>query len=113
MGLPLEKFQAALARILQVLLSLILNFMVCIGCHLFASFDLKNKKLVHLVLIENFRFLLKFGAKFQGSAHTGPALTPAEVLVAIHGINPEKDGVALKKVILYLYNLFSMFKLIF
>ncbi|KAF3326645.1 Symplekin [Carex littledalei] len=48
--LPLEKFQAALARILQ------------------------------------------------GSAHTGPALTPAEVLVAIHDINPEKDRVALKKV---------------
>ncbi|KAI3860400.1 hypothetical protein MKX03_018196 [Papaver bracteatum] len=49
-GLPLEKFQAALARILQ------------------------------------------------GSAHTGPALTPAEVLVAIHGIRPERDGVALKKI---------------
>ncbi|PIA51845.1 hypothetical protein AQUCO_01000020v1 [Aquilegia coerulea] len=48
--LPLEKFQAALARILQ------------------------------------------------GSAHTGPALTPAEVLVAIHDINPEKDRIALKKV---------------
>ncbi|XP_072995214.1 uncharacterized protein [Typha latifolia] len=48
--LPLEKFQAALARILQ------------------------------------------------GSAHSGPALTPAEVLVAIHDINPEKDGVALKKI---------------
>ncbi|KAK6940297.1 Symplekin C-terminal [Dillenia turbinata] len=27
----------------------------------------------------------------QGSAHTGPALTPAEVLVAIHDISPEKD----------------------
>ncbi|KAH7524822.1 hypothetical protein FEM48_Zijuj06G0159900 [Ziziphus jujuba var. spinosa] len=48
-GLPLDKFQMALARILQ------------------------------------------------GSAHTGPALTPAEVLVAIHGIVPERDGVALKK----------------
>ncbi|XP_015697301.2 uncharacterized protein LOC102714049 isoform X2 [Oryza brachyantha] len=35
----------------------------------------------------------------QGSAHTGPALTPAEVLIAIHDINPEKDKVALKKVI--------------
>ncbi|KAJ4796777.1 Symplekin [Rhynchospora pubera] len=48
--LPLDKFQAALARILQ------------------------------------------------GSAHTGPALTPTEVLIAIHDINPEKDRVALKKV---------------
>ncbi|XP_078435514.1 symplekin isoform X2 [Wolffia australiana] len=34
----------------------------------------------------------------QGSAHTGPALTPAEVLVAIHDISPEKDGVPLKKI---------------
>lgn len=34
---------------------------------------------------------------WQGSAHTGPALTPVEVLVAIHGIVPEKDGLALKK----------------
>ncbi|OEL35514.1 Symplekin [Dichanthelium oligosanthes] len=34
----------------------------------------------------------------QGTAHTGPALTPAEVLIAIHDINPEKDKVALKKV---------------
>ncbi|KAL5721520.1 hypothetical protein ACHQM5_005157 [Ranunculus cassubicifolius] len=48
--LPLDKFQAALARILQ------------------------------------------------GSAHTGPALTPAQVLVAIHDINPEKDRIALKKI---------------
>ncbi|KAI7738658.1 hypothetical protein M8C21_021955 [Ambrosia artemisiifolia] len=29
----------------------------------------------------------------QGSAHMGPALTPAEVLVAIHDIIPEKDGI--------------------
>ncbi|KAL8232656.1 hypothetical protein R6Q57_002434 [Mikania cordata] len=34
----------------------------------------------------------------QGSAHMGPSLTPAEVLVAIHDINPEKDGVPLKKI---------------
>lgn len=34
----------------------------------------------------------------QGTAHTGPALTPTEVLIAIHDINPEKDKVALKKV---------------
>lgn len=36
----------------------------------------------------------------QGSAHTGPALSPAEVLVAIHDINPERDGLPLKKVCL-------------
>ncbi|XP_051150744.1 uncharacterized protein LOC127265101 [Andrographis paniculata] len=34
----------------------------------------------------------------QGSAHTGPALTPVEVLVAIHEISPERDGVPLKKI---------------
>ena len=33
----------------------------------------------------------------------GPALTPVEVLVAIHHIIPEKDGLALKKAcLLYL-----------
>ncbi|KAL6839865.1 hypothetical protein ACP4OV_029675 [Aristida adscensionis] len=35
----------------------------------------------------------------QGTAHSGPALTPAEVLIAIHDINPETDKVVLKKVI--------------
>ncbi|XP_071924400.1 uncharacterized protein [Coffea arabica] len=34
----------------------------------------------------------------QGSAHTGPALTPAEVMVAIHDINPERDLLPLKKI---------------
>jgi symplekin len=34
----------------------------------------------------------------QGSAHTGPALTPAEVLIALHGIDPHCDSVPLKKV---------------
>ncbi|GAB2293695.1 hypothetical protein Dimus_027908 [Dionaea muscipula] len=34
----------------------------------------------------------------QGSAHSGPALTPAEALVALHDIVPEKEGIALKKV---------------
>ncbi|KAL1817660.1 hypothetical protein ACET3Z_020234 [Daucus carota] len=34
----------------------------------------------------------------QGTAQTGAALTPAEVLVAIHDINPERDGLVLKKI---------------
>ncbi|XP_038898452.1 uncharacterized protein LOC120086087 isoform X2 [Benincasa hispida] len=34
----------------------------------------------------------------QGSAHTRPALTPVEVLIAIHNIIPEKDGLPLKKI---------------
>ncbi|MCO5605256.1 hypothetical protein L7F22_059436 [Adiantum nelumboides] len=34
----------------------------------------------------------------QGSVHTGPALTPAEVLIAIHGIDPERDQIPLSLV---------------
>ncbi|XP_074263726.1 uncharacterized protein LOC141586415 [Silene latifolia] len=44
------------------------------------------------------KFQLALARILQGSAHTGPALTPAEVLVAIHDIVPEKEGIALKKV---------------
>ncbi|KAK1383982.1 hypothetical protein POM88_021717 [Heracleum sosnowskyi] len=33
-----------------------------------------------------------------GTTQSGPALTPAEVLVAIHDINPERDGLVLKKI---------------
>ncbi|KAE8719448.1 PHD finger family protein [Hibiscus syriacus] len=35
----------------------------------------------------------------NGSSHSGPVLAPAEVLIAIHGIDPESDGIPLKKVI--------------
>ncbi|XP_048320157.2 uncharacterized protein LOC107405425 isoform X2 [Ziziphus jujuba] len=34
----------------------------------------------------------------QGSPHSGPVLAPAEVLIAIHGIDPDRDGIPLKKV---------------
>lgn len=34
----------------------------------------------------------------QGSAQSGPVLSPAEVLIAIHGIDPERDGIPLKRV---------------
>ena len=34
----------------------------------------------------------------QGYAHTSPSLTLAEVLIAIHGIDPERDGIHLNKV---------------
>jgi len=44
----------------------------------------------------------------QGTAHIGPALTPAEVLIAIHDINPEKDKVALKKVMSFIIVVFSI-----
>ncbi|KAE8125934.1 hypothetical protein FH972_020695 [Carpinus fangiana] len=51
-------------------------------------------RLVELPL-EKFQMALAY--ILQGSAHMGPALTPVEVLVAIHHIVPEKDGLALKK----------------
>ncbi|GAV57985.1 DUF3453 domain-containing protein/Symplekin_C domain-containing protein [Cephalotus follicularis] len=44
------------------------------------------------------KFQMALAHILQGSAHTGPALTPAEVLVSIHDIIPEKDGLALKKI---------------
>ncbi|XWS24027.1 hypothetical protein CRYUN_Cryun28dG0066000 [Craigia yunnanensis] len=44
------------------------------------------------------KFQLALAHILQGSAHTGPALTPAEVLVAIHDIIPEKDGLPLRKI---------------
>ncbi|XP_024972633.1 symplekin isoform X2 [Cynara cardunculus var. scolymus] len=52
-------------------------------------------RLVHLPLD---KFQTALAHILQGSAHMGPALTPAEVLVAIHDISPEKDGVPLKKI---------------
>ncbi|XP_062218478.1 uncharacterized protein LOC133918562 [Phragmites australis] len=52
-------------------------------------------RLVDLPIV---RFQDALARILQGTAHTGPALTPAEVLIAIHDINPEKDKVALKKV---------------
>ncbi|KAK9097056.1 hypothetical protein Sjap_022553 [Stephania japonica] len=44
------------------------------------------------------KFQIALARILQGSAHTGPALTPTEVLIAIHNINPEKDAIALKKI---------------
>ncbi|TQD82394.1 hypothetical protein C1H46_032036 [Malus baccata] len=33
----------------------------------------------------------------QGSSQSGPLLAPAEILIAIHGIDPDRDGIPLKK----------------
>lgn len=41
----------------------------------------------------------------QGSAHSGPVLTPAEALIAIHRIDPEREGIPLKKA--YFFTLFD------
>ncbi|WCJ35644.1 HEAT repeat-containing protein [Euphorbia peplus] len=51
-----------------------------------------------LVGLPTEKFQMALAHILQGSAHTGPALTPAEVLVAIHDIHPEKDGLPLKKI---------------
>ncbi|XP_020087001.1 uncharacterized protein LOC109709265 isoform X2 [Ananas comosus] len=42
--------------------------------------------------------VLPFLSKDARSPHNNPPLTPSEVLIAIHGIDPEKDGIPLKKV---------------
>ncbi|KAG6406835.1 hypothetical protein SASPL_134446 [Salvia splendens] len=44
------------------------------------------------------KFQMALAHILQGSAHTGPALTPVEVLVAIHDISPERDCLPLKKI---------------
>ncbi|KAL8225457.1 hypothetical protein R6Q57_018014 [Mikania cordata] len=56
----------------------------------------------HFVQLPLDKFQMALAHILQGSAHMGPALTPAEVLVAIHDINPEKDGVPLKKACLFI-----------
>jgi symplekin len=48
--------------------------------------------------LSNEKFQAALARILQGSAHSGPALTPAEVLIALHGIDPHKDAVPLKKV---------------
>ncbi|KAL3027390.1 hypothetical protein AAZX31_03G049800 [Glycine max] len=52
----------------------------------------------HIVNLPLEKFQAALGRILQGSSQSGPVLTPAEVLIAIHGIDPEKDGIALKKV---------------
>ncbi|RDX67389.1 Symplekin, partial [Mucuna pruriens] len=52
----------------------------------------------HLVNLPLEKFQAALGRILQGSSQSGPVLTPAEVLIAIHGIDPERDGIPLKKV---------------
>ncbi|KAL1368636.1 hypothetical protein HN51_022800 [Arachis hypogaea] len=44
------------------------------------------------------KFQAALSRMLQGSSQAGPVLTPAEVLIAIHGVDPERDGIPLKKV---------------
>ncbi|KAH7446302.1 hypothetical protein KP509_01G050700 [Ceratopteris richardii] len=52
----------------------------------------------HLVALPTEDFKAALDRILQGSVHTGPALTPAEVLVAIHAIDPERDHIPLAMV---------------
>ncbi|WJX49040.1 hypothetical protein P8452_35527 [Trifolium repens] len=51
-----------------------------------------------IVNLPSEKFQGALGRILQGSSQSGPVLTPAEVLIAIHGIDPERDGIPLKKV---------------
>lgn len=63
---------------------------------------LPKEEVVHifpsLVNLPKERFQAAFTRLLQGSAPSGPVLTPEEVLIAIHGVDPEKDRIPLKKV---------------
>ncbi|KAJ6425283.1 hypothetical protein OIU84_025953, partial [Salix udensis] len=52
----------------------------------------------HLVNLPLDKFQIALARTLQGSSHSGTMLTPAEVLIAIHGIDPDRDGIPLKKV---------------
>ncbi|KAI9085134.1 hypothetical protein K1719_032950 [Acacia pycnantha] len=52
----------------------------------------------HIVNLPMDKFQVALARMLQQSSNSGPVLTPAEVLIAIHGIDPERDGIPLKKV---------------
>ncbi|KAJ0081963.1 hypothetical protein Patl1_10224 [Pistacia atlantica] len=62
-----------------------------------AQYDMVLPIFPRLVGLPLEKFQMTLPHILQGSAHTGPALTPVQVLVAIHEIVPERDGLALKK----------------
>ncbi|KAL6956707.1 hypothetical protein U1Q18_046254, partial [Sarracenia purpurea var. burkii] len=51
----------------------------------------------HLVNLPLDKFQAALTRVLQGSSHSGQVLSPAEVLIAIHGIDPDRDGIPLKK----------------
>ncbi len=63
----------------------------------FPSPTLSQQKMLRLII-----------CSWQGSAHMGPALTPVEVLVSIHQIVPEKDGITLKKACLLYFKVLPL-----
>lgn len=52
----------------------------------------------HLVNLPLDKFQGVLTRALQGSSQSGPVLTPGEVLIAIHRVDPERDGIPLKKV---------------
>ncbi|KAI7997805.1 Symplekin [Camellia lanceoleosa] len=52
----------------------------------------------HLVNLPLDKFQAALARVLQGSSQSGPLILPAEVLIAIHGIDPDRDGIPLKKV---------------
>ncbi|KAK1562008.1 hypothetical protein Q3G72_004851 [Acer saccharum] len=52
----------------------------------------------HLVNLPLDKFRAALARTLQGSSHSGPILSPAEVLIAVHGIDPDRDRIPLKKV---------------
>ncbi|KAL7095340.1 hypothetical protein ACP275_10G018000 [Erythranthe tilingii] len=53
---------------------------------------------VLLVFPHLVKFQVVLSRVLQGLNHSTPVLTPAEALIAIHGIDPDRDGIPLKKV---------------
>ncbi|XP_034219881.1 uncharacterized protein LOC117631058 isoform X3 [Prunus dulcis] len=51
-----------------------------------------------LVNLQLDKFQAALTRTLQGSSNSGPLLAPAEILIAIHGIDPDRDGIPLKKV---------------
>ncbi|KAJ0089238.1 hypothetical protein Patl1_31343 [Pistacia atlantica] len=48
------------------------------------------------------KFQAALARTLQGSSNSGAQLSPAEVLIAIHGIDPDRDGIPLKKAFIFL-----------
>ncbi|XP_024011514.1 uncharacterized protein LOC18017266 isoform X2 [Eutrema salsugineum] len=52
----------------------------------------------HLVNLPTEKFQVALSRVLQGSSQSGPVLSPSEVLIAIHSIDPARDGIPLKQV---------------
>ncbi|KAA3464831.1 Symplekin [Gossypium australe] len=91
-----EKVAGIICLEKQILVDALLGFML--GTLFPITFCLVLLLFPHLVNLPLDKLQAALTRLLQGSAHSGPVLTPAEVLIAIHGIDPERDGIPLKKV---------------